>query len=208
MKRLLTFLPIIFSLIGCQSSSEATNKVSYESKYEYIVEIPGVDKNTIYDSIPLWLSSEFPEDDINSNDKAKNFAQTFMAFDSPGWANTLIVHKQQNIKNVTVNNRDSGIFTCSIKNVVLETQNEKWGAGGRWLVTNADIMIQIKDEKYKILWENVSINKLKIGFYGRNTWVKNQTTIEEKIYGKLIATLENASHNLKNYVEKINNNDW
>ncbi len=207
MKRLLTILPIIFCLIGCQSDGETNNKIAYEKNYEFVVDVPEIDKNIIFDSIPIWLNSELPEKDINSNDAAKNFAQTFMALDSPGWANTFIEHKQQNIKNITINNPDLDIFKCSIKNIVIEAQNEKWGAGGRWIVANADIMIQIKDGKYKVSWENVTVNELKIGFYGRNTWIKPQTAIDEKNYGKLIATLESTSNNLKEYVKKINN-DW
>ena len=207
MKKILIFLPFIFCLVTFQSDKEVINKIAYEKNYEFIVDVPEIDKNIIFDSIPIWLNSEFPEKDINSNDKAKNFAQTFMALDSPGWANTFIDHKQQNIKNITTNNPDLNIFECSIKNIVIETQNEKWGAGGRWLVANANIMIQIKDEKYRILWENVTVNELKIGFYGRNTWVKPQPAIDEKAYGKLINILKSTSENLKEYTAKINS-DW
>ena len=208
MKRLLTILPVILCLIGCQSDGETSNKIAYEKNYEFVIDMPGVAQNTIYDSIPIWLNSELPEKDINSNDAAKNFAQTFMALNSPSWADSSIQNKKRNMKNVTTDNKDAGIFACSIKNVVIETQNEAWGAGGLWLVANADIMVQVKNDKYRVLWENVVINQIEISGNGRNSWVRPKTVLKEKTYEKLIATLENASHNLKNYVEKINNNDW
>lgn len=207
MKKLLIFFSFISCLVACQNDNETINKITYEKNYEFVVDVPEVNKNTIFDSISIWLNSEFPEKDINSNDKAKNFAQTFMALDSPGWANTFIDHKQQNIKNVTTNNPDLNIFECSIKNIVIETQNEKWGAGGRWIVANADIMVQIKDGKYKVSWENVTVNKLKVSYFGTDSRKIPQTTIKEKNYGKLITTLESTSNNLKECIKKTNN-DW
>lgn len=95
MKKLLIFFSFISCLVAYQNDNETINKITYEKNYEFVVDVPEVNKNTIFDSISIWLNSEFPEKDINSNDKAKNFAQTFMALDSPGWANTFIDHKQQ-----------------------------------------------------------------------------------------------------------------
>lgn len=213
MKRLLTILPIIFYLIGCQSDGETNNKVSYEKNYEYIVEIPGVDKNTIYDSIPLWLNSEFPEDDISSNYKAKNRAQfnkTFVAwYYHRSSYDSSIQSVKRNMKNVITDNKDAGIFSFSIENIVIETLSEKMskGAGGRWIVANADIMVQIKDGKYKVSWENVTVNKLKVSYFGTDSRKIPQTTIKEKNYGKLITTLESTSNNLKECIKKTNN-DW
>lgn len=161
MKNILKLLPtLLLAGVGvcCQSNGETTDKIPYEKKYEYVIDIEGVDADKIYDSIPLWLNSEFPEKDINSNDAAKNFVQTFLILDSPIWADTSVQNIKRNIKNVTADNRDSGIFTCSIKNIVVETQNQAWGAGGSWLVAEADIMVQVKAEKYRILWENVNVS--------------------------------------------------
>lgn len=208
MKRLFILLPLVLaSLIGCQSGGQTTGKVPYDKNYEFVVDVPGVEAQTIYDSIPLWLSSEFPEEDINSNDSAKNFAQTFLALNSPVWADSSLQNKKRNIKNVTTNDRDSGIFACSIKNVVIETQNQAWGAGGLWLVLEANIMVQVKAEKYRILWEDVKVNQLEISGHGRNSWVRPQQTLKKVPYNNLINLLENSSHKLQQQIEKISQ-DW
>ena len=210
MKNILKLLPtLLLAGVGvcCQSNGETTDKIPYEKKYEYVIDIEGVDADKIYDSIPLWLNSEFPEKDINSNDAAKNFVQTFLILDFPIWADTSVQNIKRNIKNVTADNRDSGIFTCSIKNIVVETQNQAWGAGGSWLVAEADIMVQVKAEKYRILWENVNVSQLKISGNGRNTWVHQQSSLKKTPYSNLISILEGASYRLKEQIEKINQ-DW
>lgn len=207
MKKLLIIFTIIFCLIGCQSGDKVTSKIAYEKNYEFIIDMTGVSQNAIYDLIPIWLNSEFPEKDINSNDAAKNFAQTLIALDSPSWADSSIQNKKRNIKNVVSNSRDSGVFAVSIKNIVIETQNEAWGAGGLWLVVNADIMVQVKNEKYRILWNNVSVNQIEISGNGRNTWLRPQSTIKKKTHESLITMIEKASYGLKEQIEKIDS-DW
>lgn len=129
-----------------------------------------------------------------------------MALNSPLYGDSAIQNKKQNIKNIILNNRESNAFACSIKNILIEIQRQSWGAGGIWLVAEADITIQVQSGRYRVLWENVKVSQLEASGHGKNTWIRSQSTLKKKPYSNLIAIIEGSSYRLREQAEKIQNN--
>lgn len=68
-------------------------------------------------------------------------------------------------------------------------------------------MVQVKAEKYRILWEDVKVNQLEISGHGRNSWVRPQQTLKKVPHNNLINLLEISSHKLQQQIEKISS-EW
>lgn len=177
MKRLFILLPLVLaSLIGCQSGGETTGKVPYDKKYEFVVDVPGVDAQTIYDSISFWLNSEFPTEKID-------------------------------VQKFNSNGRESGIFAYSLQNIAIEKQTQVGPFGGWWLAVDMGIMVQTKDGKYKVSWENININRITVNGHNEVLEKKLQTKLSRSTFDFFYYLIESKSHSLKDQIAKISQ-DW
>lgn len=170
--KILRILPIFLVVVGISISCQSNGETT--------------------DKIPYASQYEFTFD-------VPKITPPFINLSIPHWIKSRSIFKTHKTTKILEDNKYiSGNYIYSMKNLKI---GYVYADGAElMLVMDCNISIEVEDEKYKISWENISVNNLSKDRYGAII-EKHQKTLAKPAYDFLLNFIKEKSSSLKEYVE-------